>query len=883
LINLIQFPATDQIYNNFYHATFTAIARNVTYQRNTAMQKDPRTSKLFDDTSVAQLLAQALSAFQAGNYFEAHRLCVIVIDKDKKNIVALHLSGVIEALQKNTENALRFFDRALKIDPHNADILADKGNVLTELGQHHEALLCYQQAVAINAGHWRALQNQGATLLLLKRFAEALAVFDRLLQLIPNHAPAFNNRGEALKELGRDEEAVASYRQATVLDPQNMEVWSNLGDGLFKLKRHDEAFDAYDKALALKPDLAEAWLGRGNVCFDFKRYDEASSAYDKALSLKPDLAEAWLGRGNIFNKLKRRDEAFGAYGKALSLKADLAGAWLGRGNVFYECGRYEEAFAAYEKTLALKPNLAAAWLGRGNVFFELKRNDDALGAYDKAFALKSDLAEAWLGRGNVYFRLKRYDEASDAYDKALSLDPGLIGLEGLRLHTIMHLCDWKSFAAECAHLNLSVRNGNANATPFPFLATSSSPHDQLKCAKLWIANKFPAAEKPVWQGARSNHDRIRVAYVSADFRHQPMAYLLAGLFECHDRSRFETVAISLGPDDKSEIRKRLETALERFIDVATYSDDQIAGLIAELEIDILVDLMGFTALARTGIFAKRPAPIQVNYLGYPGTMGAGYIDYILADQIVVPQAQYPSYSEKVISLPDSYYPTSYQINDAKRSLTERAFTRTELGLPATGFVFCCFNNTYKILPHVFDCWMRILKQVGGSVLWLLTDHATAINNLRKEAAARGVGSERLIFANSMSQPDHLARHRLADLFLDTLPYNAHTTASDALWMGLPVLTLRGETFAGRVAASLLTAIHLPELITTTPEAYERMAVDLATHPEKLAVVKRKLGENRLTTMLFDTKLFTKDIEAAYTKMYERHQAGLLPDHIVIPS
>jgi protein O-GlcNAc transferase len=846
------------------------------------MQKAPRTSKLSGDTSIAQLLKQAISAFQAGNYFEAHRLCAIVIDNDKKNIVALRLSGVIEAQRKNTKDALRLFDRALKISPHNADVLADKGKVLTQLGRHDEALLCYQQAVSINAGHWSALQNQGATLLLLKRFAEALVIFDRLLSMVPNYAPAFNNRGEALKELGHDEEAVASYRQATTLDPQDMEAWSNLGNGLFKLKRHDEAFGAYDKALALKPDLAEAWLGRANVFFDLKNYDKASGAYDKALSLKPDLAEAWLGRGNVFNKIKRHDEAFGAYDKALAQEPGLAGAWLGRGNVFFGLGRYDEAFAACDKTLALKPDLADAWLGRGNVFYELKRNDEAFGAYDKALALKSDFAEAWLGRGNVFFRLKRYDEAFDAYDKASSLEPSLIGLEGLRLHTKMHLCDWESFDAERVHLDSSVRNGNANATPFPFLATSSSPDDQLQCAKLWIADRFPAPEKPIWQGERFNHDRIRVAYVSADFRHQPMSYLLAGLFECHDRSRFETAAISLGPDDNSEIRKRLETALERFIDVAAYSDDQIAGLISELEVDILIDLMGFTAMARTGIFAKRPAPIQVSYLGYPGTMGADYINYILADRIVVPKVQFNSYSEKVISLPDSYYPTSYQINEAKRSVADRTFTRAELGLPATGFVFCCFNNAYKILPHVFDCWMRTLKQVDGSVLWLLIDNATAINNLRKEAEARDVNSKRLIFAHSLPQPDHFARLRLADLFLDTLPYNAHTTASDALWMGLPVLTLLGETFAGRVAASLLTAIHLPELITTTPEAYERMAIDLATQPGKLAAIKRKLGENRATSPLFDTKHFTKYIEAAYTAIYQRYQAGLAPDHIVIP-
>ena len=287
--------------------------------------------------------------------------------------------------------------------------------------------------------------------------------------------------------------------------------------------------------------------------------------------------------------------------------------------------------------------------------------------------------------------------------------------------------------------------------------------------------------------------------------------------------------------------------------------------------------MGFTAMSRTGIFARRPVPIQVSYLGYPGTMGSEYINYIIADQIVIPENQDQYYSEKVVRLPDSYYPTSYQINVAKRSIPDRAFTRAELGLPQTGFVFCCFNQNYKMAPRIFDCWMRMLKQVEGSILWLLENNAMSTNNLRTEAVARGVNAERLIFAPRMPRPEHLARHRLADLCLDTLPYNAHTTASDALWAGLPVLTCLGATFAGRVAASLLNAIRLPELITTSPEAYEQMAIDLATHPEKLAVIKGKLAENRLTTPLFDTKLFTKHIEAAYSIMWERYQRGEPPE------
>jgi predicted O-linked N-acetylglucosamine transferase (SPINDLY family) len=829
-----------------------------------------------------QLLTQAVSAFQAGNLPEAYKLCAAAVEKDKKNVVALHLLGVIEALRKHGDQALRLFDRALRLAPDNSDILADKGKVLTELGRHQEALVCYQRAVSINPRHLNALQNQGATLLILKNFAEALAVFDRLLAIVPNYVPAFSNRGEALKELGRDEEAVTSFRQAIAIDPQNIEAWINLGDALFKLKRYDEAVGAFDKAVAIKPDLAEAWLGRGNVFHDLERYDEAAAAYDKALALKPDLAEAWLGQGNVFNKRKRHDEALRAFDKALAQKPDLAGAWLGRGNVFYDLKRYDEAFAAFDKALGLKPGLANGWLGRGNVFYEVKRYEEAFEAYDKALALKPDFAEACLGRGNCFFRRKHYDEALADYDKAMALKPDLAGLEGLHLHTKMHLSDWKDFDRESAHLIASVRAGKASATPFAFLAIPSTSEDQLQCARQVIANKYPASAKPVWHGRRYDHDRIRLAYVSADYRQQPMPYLTAGMFECHDRSRFETMAISLGPDDQSDIRKRLEGAFERFVDVKAMSDDQIASLIAEFEVDVLVDLMGFTAMARTGIFAQRPAPVQVNYLGYPATMGAEYIDYIIADRIVIPEDQYRYFSEKVVLLPDSYYPTSYRINEVKLSVPAKTFSRAEQGLPPSGFVFCCFNNAYKILPGVFDAWMRILKQADGSVLWLLGDNATATKNLEKEAAARGVDPARLIFASRLPQADHLSRHRLADLCLDTLPYNAHTTASDALWQRVPVLTRTGDTFASKVAASLLMAVDLPELIMATPQAYEQMAIDLATQPDRIAMIKRKLAENRLTSPLFDTERFTKHIEAAYAAMHRRHQESLAPDNIAIP-
>jgi predicted O-linked N-acetylglucosamine transferase (SPINDLY family) len=442
----------------------------------------------------------------------------------------------------------------------------------------------------------------------------------------------------------------------------------------------------------------------------------------------------------------------------------------------------------------------------------------------------------------------------------------------------MHLCDWRNIDNEWEHLISAVRNGKVNAEPFAFLSIPSTSSDQLKCAKLWNGDKYLTSKTPIWQGERYDHKRIRVAYVSADFRSHPGAYSIAGLIEQHDRSRFKIIGVSFGVDDRSEIRKRVVAAFDEFYDVRGKSDDQVAKLLHDLQIDIAIDRNGYTKDSRSGIFAHRPAPIQINYLGFVATMGTAFIDYIIADKVVAPLEHRQFYTEKIVQLPNCY-----QANDTKRKFAERPPTRQEVGLPQGAFVFCCFNNNYKITPAIFDIWMRILKQVEGGVFWILEDNATAAGNLRKEAEARGVNADRLIFAKRMSVADHLARHRLADLFLDTLPYNAHSTASDALWAGLPVLTCLGETFAGRVAASLLNAIHLSELITTTLEDYERLAIEIATNPEKLARIKRKLADNRLKTPLFDTKLFTKHIEAAYTAMYERHKAGLAPDHIIVPN
>jgi len=677
-------------------------------------------------------------------------------------------------------------------------------------------------------------------------------------------------------------EAALSETDVTRLQAHNragegLQVKFKQGMALHQQGKLREAERLYEEVLQTHPTHFDALHLLGVIATQTRRTKRGVELITKAIGLNAKAAAAHSNLGNALTILKRPAEALASCDKAIALKPDFAEAHNNRGNALLDLMRPADALASYDKAIALKPDYAEAYNNRGAALRHLKRPADALTSYDKAIELKPNYAEAYKNRGNTLRDLKRYVDALASYDRAIALKSDLADVEGLRLHTKMHFCDWRNFDNECAHLISAVRNGRETTQPFPFLAIPSSSEDQLQCAKLYIARKYLPSDQPVWQGERYNHERIRVAYLSADFRQHPVSFLMAGVFECHDKSRFDVTAISIAADDHSDMRRRVKASFEHFIDAESYSDDRIANLVKGLEIDILVDLMGFTIDSRTGIFTQRPAPIQINYLGYPGTMGAPYIDYIIADRIVIPDDQRRFYSEKIVFLPNSF-----QATDRKRRIADKIFTRAEMGLPQDGFVFCCFNSNYKITPHIFDIWMGILKAVDGSVLWLVAQSPIVADNLRKEAAARGVAAERLIFAPLMPLPEHQARLCLADLFLDTLPYNAGTTASDMLWAGLPVLTCVGDAFAGRMAASVLHATGLRELITTTLEDYERVAIELGTQPEKLAIIRRKLVENRLTTPLFDTGLFTKHIEAAYTAMHERYKAGLAPAHIFIP-
>ncbi|HVS76572.1 MAG TPA: hypothetical protein VHE11_06530, partial [Steroidobacteraceae bacterium] len=469
--------------------------------------------------------------------------------------------------------------------------------------------------------------------------------------------------------------------------------------------------------------------------------------------------------------------------------------------------------------------------------------------------------------------LERAESAIASYDKAIALDPGNKASYGERLHAKMQIADWRDFGPEVARLAQRIERGEAVSNPFGVLALYDSAPLQERAARNWVRERYPPNAALPALLPKGRRERIRVGYFSADFREHATSFLTAELFEIHDRSRLELTAFSLGPDTKDGMRKRMEAAFDRFLDVREKSDLDIARLARSLDIDIAVDLGGFTRGGRPGIFAMRAAPIQVSYLGYLGTMSAEYIDYLVADDTIVPEAQRKHYCERIVYLP------SYQVNDSTRPIAQRRFSRQELGLPPAGFVFCCFNATYKITPDTFDSWMRILGNVPGSALFLLGGGETLERNLRREARDRGIDAARIVFGDRLPMPDYLARFRAADLFLDTLPYNAGTTASDALWAGLPVLTCMGETFAGRVGASLLEAVGLPELIASTRDGFERMAVELAGNPALMAAIREKLACDLRTRPLFHTARSARHLEAAYGTMYDRYQAGLPPEDI----
>ena len=581
--------------------------------------------------------------------------------------------------------------------------------------------------------------------------------------------------------------------------------------------------------------------------------------------------------GLINFQTKNYLKSFEVIDKAIQIKSDNAEIYNFHAIVLIHLKKLEEAVGSWNCAIKINPNYAEAYYNRGNALVELKKTESAVESYNQAIKIKPDYAEAYKNCGYAFLDLNKIDASIESFNKAIKIKPDSDYLFGQLFYTKNSVCDWNFFKEDLKKLKNKTLKVQKISPPFPILSVYDSPSLQKISAEIFLKEKYSSTDflEPI--AKRELNNKIRIGYYSADFCNHAVSHLLVKLFELHDKSKFELFGFSFGPEKKDEMRKRVSSAFDQFINDNLKNDKEIVLLSRDLKIDIAIDLMGFTKNNRFGIFAERCAPIQVNYLGYSATTGTECIDYIIGDKVVIPKENQKDYSEKIIYLPDCF-----MANDFTKKISTKIFTREELGLPKEGFVFCCFNKYYKITPSIFDIWMRLLKKVEGSVLWLTGDNFTGAKNLHKEAKQRGVDPNRLIFAKAMPLlDDHLARHKSADLFIDTIPYNGHTRASDALWTGLPVLTLIGQSFASRVSASLLNAIGLQELITYSEKEYEDLSIELATHPARLKEIKSKLEKNRLTKPLFNTKLFTKNIESAYTTIHEKYFKNLPVENIEI--
>lgn len=716
------------------------------------------------------------------------------------------------------------------------------GLKLHRLGDLAGARACYQTILENDPLHLNALQCAATLEFQYGNREAALELFVRASNLASENPTIINNLGVTLRSLDRLDEAVDSFTKAITINRDYLDAYWNLGDALYQVNRLEDAINAYAEILRINPDTGTAAYIIGNLHAELGRYEQAISSYDAAIRANPDFADAHNNKGNALSQLKK----------------------------------YEASLTSYDDAIRLKPDFAAALSNRGIALAELGRFEDAIADYDAAIQISPDYAQAFNNKGCALENLKRYDEALVNFKRAISFQPKYPYLYGKIALALSSKCEWTELGATIENIRDGVMRSEPVTTPFALIAVSDDPQLQKKAAEIWVRDNIRPSKILGQIHARPRRERIHVGYLSADFHEHATSYLTAELFEVHDKSRFEITGISFGPATASPMRSRVSAAMDHFVDVRALSDLEVAKLCRDIGVDIAIDLKGYTFDSRPGILAERCAPIQINWLGYPGTMAAPFIDYLIADETLITEADVDFYTEKIIWLPDSY-----QVNDGKRAIGTSRKDRRSFGLPESGVVFCCFNSSYKITGEIFGSWMAILVEVPDSVLWLLEDNPTATSNLRNEAAARGVAPHRLVFASRLSPPAHLARHELADLFLDTWPCNAHTTASDALWAGLPILTLAGKTFASRVAASLLNAVGLPELITGSFDQYEKLAIRLAKTPGALPELKSKLLRNRAMHPLFDCRRFTRHLEAAYSEIMTRYWNSVQPENFLV--
>jgi len=860
----------------------------------------------------SEMLEAALNSHKNGDFQRAKSLYLKILELNPLHADSLHFLGVIELQASNWELAAFYIGQSLAINPLQAGALNNYGIVLKELGEYSHAIEQFQRTIQLNYSDAKTYLNLGNAYQAQGNYDLAVSAYNTCIVLDPSLAAPLCNRAFALARLGNHVQAVLNYKLALIITPADPNIYNNLGNSLIMIGENDIALDCFEKAVDLNPNFADAYFNKANLLRDLGEVQKALDFYGKAIQINSGQAEHHMNQGDLLRALEQPGLAIQSFNQAIHIRPSYARAYNNRGNAALDLGRISAALMDYSLAIALDPLDAQAYNNRANalrlladpssasinylraicldpfyaeahnnlgvLLMETFRTQSSLKAFDNAIEFKPSFEAAYFNKANALRELKRFDCAIEEYGKAHALNSDYEFLRGLFLHSKMQICDWMGLPKYLEELRNGIQRGEKCTPPFPVLALLDSPELQLKAATLWSQTKFPIQnnENSLPKLVPNNkNSKIRIAYFSADFRDHPVAYLMADLFEHHDRDKFEIIAFSLGPIQQSAMRDRLERSFDIWMESSNLSDNDVVIQARALQLNIAVDLGGFTRNSRTGIFAQRVAPVQVSYIGYLGTMGAPYIDYLLADKVLIPKESRSFYSEKIAYLP------IYQANDSKRLMSNNFISRKDLGAPEGAFVYCCFNANYKLTPQVFASWMRILKRVKGSVLLMYADTEFVRTNLQREAVASGIAASRICFANRVPPPEYLLRYTLTDLFLDTSPYNAGTTASDALWSGLPVLTLAGRTFASRIASSLLQALGMPELITHSVQEYEDLAVEIGQNPIKLDALRKKLKTQKVKSNLFNTSKFTVELERIYLEMNRREMANEPLSHIDI--
>jgi len=709
------------------------------------------------------------------------------------------------------------------------------------------------------------------------RMAEAIDTLKKAISIYPQVVDLWQLSVAIFAMSGQLEQAEAAAYQVIRLQP-NAQAYYDLGLVFQHQKNWDKAETAHRQAISLNPSFAEAYNNLGLVLHEQQRFEEAIEAYHQTIHYDSNYARVYTNLGITLEKLEQLDQAIEMYLLALKYQPNLAEAYNNLADALKKKHQYQEALIACQQALQLKPNSAEIYHTLALILKELGRDEEAVKACQQALQLKPDFANIYKMLGIILDDRGQLEQAIPLYYEALRLDSELLAARNCLTAALQKVCAWKEWQPLAEQIIQTLQNSSEQQDnkllPFWLIGFTNDPQLQQRCARQFAAvdiNKFAPQQRPIFL---PHNNKLKIGYLSADFKQHPLSYLMAEVFELHNRGRFEVIGYSIGGNDNSDIRNRIQKGFDQFHDLESLSLKETANCITKDKIDILVDLTGYTAHSRTAVLALRPAPIQIQFLGYPGTLGTPHADYIIADEIIIPEKYFKYYDEKVVWMPDTYQP-----NDRHRVIAHIP-SKIEAGLPENKFVFCCFNASYKILPDIFQIWMRLLKTVPNSVLWLIEANSLAVENLRREAQQH-IDPQRLIFAPKQPLANHLARLSLADLALDTLPYNAHTTMSDALWAGIPAISCTGESFASRVGASLLKAAGLSELITTNLQDYEKLALELATNPTKLASFKKRLNDNKNTCALFDTPRWVRNIETGYEMMWKRFQKGLPPEHLKI--